>query len=141
MHSYLFKLRSFFAVRLPLRSVLRIGPRSLVLGPGSAMTMLKLLALSASLGCVWVCSEGGAATADVGCAINCADFTMQYRLGVKSYWLHIAYHGGLSHTSWQDRVMGAMRMVLRTLLSKADAAVHCRQGHHGKICLRSGCLT
>ena len=70
------------------------------------------------------------AAAQVGCAVNCADFTMEYRRGVKPYWLHIAYHGRLDHTTWQDRVMGAMRMVLRTLLAGEDAAVHCKHGHH-----------
>ena len=93
------------------------------------------------LGCIWVCGEGGAATADVGCAINCADFTMQYRRGVKPYWLHIAYHGRLDHTTWLDRVMGAIRVVLRTLLAGEDSAVHCKHGHHKeKICLRLGCF-
>ena len=105
------------------------------------MTMLKLLALGAGLGGIWVCSKDGAATAEVGCAINCADFAMQYQRGVKPYWLHIAYHGRLDHTTWQDRVMGAMRMVLRTLLAGEDAAVHCTHGHHKeKICLRCGCF-
>ena len=101
--------------------------------------MLKLLALGAGLGCIWVCSKDGAATANVGCAINCADFTMHYQHGVKPYWLHIAYHGRLGGTTWQDRVMGAMRLVLRTLLRGEDVAVHCKHGPHWKnICLRFG---
>lgn len=92
--------------------------------------MLKLLALGAGLGCIWVCSQEGAAMAEVGCAINCADFTMRYQPWVRPYWLHIAYHGRLEHSSWQDRVMGAMRRVLQTLLDGDDAAVHCKHGHH-----------
>ena len=103
------------------------------------MTKLKLLALGAGLGSVWVYSKQEVATADVGCAINCADFTMGYEIGVKPYWLHISYHGRLDSTSWQDRVMGAMRLVLQTLLRGQDVAVHCKQGPHWKnICLRFG---
>ena len=103
------------------------------------MKKVKLLALGAGLGDVWICSKKAAATADVGCAINCADFTMEYQIGVKPYWLHISFHGSLDRTSWQDRVMGAMRLVLQTLLRGEDVAVHCRHGPHWKnICLRFG---
>ena len=96
------------------------------------MAMLKLLALGAGLGSLWVCDRDGAATAQVGCAVNCADFTMQYQDGVKPFWLHIAYHGQLDRSSWLDRVMGAMRLVLRTLLEGKDVAVHCLHGPQGK---------
>ena len=106
------------------------------------MTMLRLLALGAGLGSIYVCSKEAAATADVGCAINCADFTMRYPRGVKPFWLHIAYHGRLDGTHWQDRVMGAMRMVLGTLLEGKDVVVHCAHGPHGKkVCSRSTCLS
>ena len=94
------------------------------------MTKLKLLALGEGLGSIWVHSQQVVATADVGCAINCADFTMRYQSGVKPYWLHIAYHGRLDRTSWLDRVMGAMRLVLQTLLEEKDVAVHCKHGPH-----------
>ena len=103
---------------------------------------MKLLALGAGLGDVWICSKEGAATADVGCAINCADFTMEYLIGVKPYWLHVSFHGYLDRTSWQDRVMGAMRLVLQTLLRGEDVAVHCIHGPHWKTYVCGlGCLT
>ena len=88
--------------------------------------------MGAGLGSVWVCSKAGMATADMGCAINCADFTMRYQPGVKPYWLHIAYHGRLDHTTWQDRVLGAMRLVLKTILGGEDAGVHCMHGPRRK---------
>ena len=91
------------------------------------MTMLRLLAL-AGLGSVWVCSSGSAVTARVGCAINCADFTMRYQKKVRPFWLHIAYHGRLSDSTWQDRVLGAIRVVLQTLLRGEDVAVHSNRG-------------
>ena len=94
------------------------------------MTKLKLLALGGGLGSVWVYSKEEVATADVGCAVNCADFTMRYLRGVRPYWLHISYHGRLGGTCWQDRVMGAMRLVLQTLLRGEDVAVHCKHGRH-----------
>ena len=103
------------------------------------MTKLKLLELGEGLGSVWVYSAEEVATADVGCAVNCADFTMKYQIGVKPYWLHIAYLGRLDGMSWQDRVMGAMRLVFRTLLEGQDVAVHCRHSPHWKhICLQFG---
>ena len=106
------------------------------------MTLLRLLALGAGLGSVWVCSKEGAATADVGCAINCADFTMKYQEGVQPYWLHIAYHGKLGKVTWQDRVLGAMRLVLRTLLRGADVVVHCAHGPQiEKVVCESKCLS
>ena len=92
----------------------------------------KILSLGGGLGDVWICSKEGAATADVGCAVNCADFAMQYRYGVKVFWLHIAYHGRLDGSSWQDRVLGALCMVLNTLLQGEDVAVHCVHGSHWK---------
>ena len=55
-------------------------------------------------------------------------FTMQYRDGVRPFWLHIAYHGLLGRTNWHGRVMGTMRVVLQTLLDGKDVAVHCMQG-------------
>ena len=100
------------------------------------MTFLKLLVLGAGLGSVWVCSNEYVKMVDIGCAINCADFIMQYQPGVKPYWLHIAYHGRLASTwqtsTWQSRVMGAMRLVLKTILGGEDAAVHCAHGHQRK---------
>ena len=107
------------------------------------MTMLKLVTLGIGLTAIWICSKQGAASADVGCAINCADFTMKYQPGVKSYWLHIAYHGRLDGTTWQDRVMGAMRMVLQTLLRGEDVAVHCKHGPQmEKMCAsHCGCFS
>ena len=92
------------------------------------MTMLKLLTLGVGLGNVWVCSWEAAGTAKVGCAINCADFTMRYQPGVEPFWLHIAYHGTMGSVTWQDRVLAAMRLVLRTLLRGADVVVHCAHG-------------
>ena len=101
-----------------------------IAGSLAHMTMLKLLALGAGLGSVWLCSRDGAATAEVRCAVNCADFPIQYKARVRSFWLHIAYRGRLDGTNWQDRVMGAMRIVLRTLLEGEDVAVHCKHGKH-----------
>ena len=112
-----------------------LGPRS---GPRSSvrMVLLRFLALGAGLGSVWLCCKSQAEQADVGCAINCADFVTQYRRGVQPYWLHIAYHGPLDFTSWQDRLMGAMRILLETLLRGEDVAVHCKHGSQiGKECL------
>ena len=104
-----------------------LGPRS---GPRSSvrMTMLKLLALGAGLGSVWVSSWWEAETADVGCMINAADWTMTYRYAEKNFWLHVAYHGVCSDKTWQDRVLCAMRLALQTLLEGKDVAVHCAQG-------------
>ena len=96
------------------------------------MVLLKFLVLGAGLGDIWLCSRHRAEQADVGCAINCADFVTTYRPGVKPYWLHIAYHKPLNGTSWQDRVLGAMRMVLETLLRGEDVVVHCAHGSHIK---------
>ena len=105
-------------------------------------TMLKLLTLGVGLGSIWVCSwEAAQAATNVGCAINCADFTMKYQEGVQPYWLHIAYHGKLGKVTWQDRVLGAMRLVLRTLLRGADVVVHCAQGPQmEKVVCESKCL-
>ena len=105
------------------------------------MTMLKLLPLGAGLGSIWICSRQGAATAHVGCAINCANFCMQYMRGVKPFWLHIAYHGCLDGYTWHTRVMAAMRMALATLLRGEDVAVHCVHGTLiGNIVCGVGCL-
>ena len=92
------------------------------------MVLLRILVLGAALGDVLLCSRDRAEQAYAGCAINCADFVTTYRDGVKPYWLHIAYHRQLSGTSWQDRVLGAMRMVLETLLRGEDVVVHCEHG-------------
>ena len=92
------------------------------------MVLLRLLVFGLGLGDVFICDRNRAAEADVGCAINCADFQMDYRPGVKPYWLHIAYHGWLDSTSWQDRILGAMRTVLQTLLRGQDVVVHCAHG-------------
>ena len=99
------------------------GPRSSV-----RMVLLRILVLGAALGDVWLCSRDRAEQAYAGCAINCAGFVTTYRDGVKPYWLHIAYHGELNFISWQDRVLGAMRMVLETLLRGEDVVVHCEHG-------------
>ena len=94
------------------------------------MTMLKLLTLG--VGSVWVCSWQAAQEANVGCAINFADFTVKYQRGVEAFWLHITYHGtldcGRGKITWQDRVLGAMRLVVRTLLHGEDVVVHCHAG-------------
>ena len=92
------------------------------------MVLLRILVLGFGLGNVLLCSKERAAQAHAGCAINCADFVMTYQPGVKRYWLHIAYHGPLSGTSWQDRVLGAIHMVLETLLRGEDVVVHCAHG-------------
>ena len=125
------------------RRVVRLR-QDLVIGPWCGgrrssvpMAMLRLLALGAGLGSVWLCNKQGAATAQVGCAVNCADFTMRYQDGVQPFWLHIAYHGRLDRTSWHDRMVGSLRMVLRTLLDGKDVAVHCLHGAHGKMACRS----
>ena len=47
------------------------------------MTKLKLLSLG--VGSVWVCNWQAAKTVNVGCAINCADFTMKYQQGVEPF--------------------------------------------------------
>ena len=105
------------------------------------MTKLKLLTLGRGLGSIWVCSWEAARTANVGCAINCADFTMTYQPGVVPFWLHIAYHGTLGRVTWQDRVLSAIRLVLRTLLRGEDAVVHCAHGPHmEKVVCESKCL-
>ena len=106
------------------------------------MTALKLLELRGGLGSVWVCSRQGAATAEAGCAINCADFVMECTPGVAPYWLNINYRGRLDGARWQGRVIGAMRMVLQTLLRGEDVAVHCAHGPHWKqyVC-GVGCLS
>ena len=106
------------------------------------MTKLKLLTLGVGLGSIWVCSWEAAETANVGCAINCADFTMTYQRGVQPFWLHIAYHGMLDRVTWQDRVLGAMRLVLRTLLCGEDVVVHCAAGPQmEKVVCESKCLS
>ena len=93
---------------------------------------MKLKLLTLGVGSIWVCSWQAAQTANVGCAINCAGFTMTYQRGVEAFWLHIAYHGtldcGRGKICWQDRVLGAIRLVLRTLLRGEDVVVH---GAHG----------
>ena len=108
------------------------------------MTNLKLLTLG--VGSVWVCSWQTAQEANVGCAINCANFTMKYQPGVKAFWLHIAYHGKMDtgegcKISWQDRVQGAMRLVLCTLHSGKDVVIHCAHGPQmAKVVCESKCL-
>ena len=108
------------------------------------MTKLKLLTLG--VGSVWVCSWQAAQTANVGCAINCANFTAEYQRGVEPFWLHIAYHGkvdcGRGEISWQDRVLGAMRVVLRTLLRGEDVVVHGGDGPQmAKVVCESKCFS
>ena len=71
---------------------------------------------------------------------------MKYQRGVEPFWLHIAYHGkvdcGRGEISWQDRVLGAMRVVLRTLLRGEDVVVHCRAGPQmAKVVCESKCLS
>ena len=106
------------------------------------MTRLKLLTLGVGVGSIWVCSWEAAETANVGCAINCADFTMTYQRGVQPFWLHIAYHGMLDNVTWQDRVLGAMRLVLRTLLRGEDVVVHCAHGPQiERVVCESKCLS
>ena len=117
-------------VRGPGSSVEVLGPWS---GPRSSVAMVvhihKLLTLGVGLGSIWVCDEYGAAnTAEVGCAINCMEEPIAYQTGVKPFWLHISYHGELGHTTWQRRVLGAMRLVLKTLVEGENVAVHCRHG-------------
>ena len=84
------------------------------------MTMLKLLTLG--VGSIWVCSWQAAQTVNVGCAINCADFTMMYQSGVEAFWLHIAYCGtldcGWGKICWQDRVL--LHLVLHALYRGED---------------------
>ena len=108
-------------------------------------TKLNLLTL-VGLGSIWVCSKGAAETANVGCAINCADFITTYQQGVRPFWLHIAFHGKLGEqghkVTWQDRVLGAMRLVLRTLLRGEDVVVHCAAGPQmEKVVCESKCLS
>ena len=95
------------------------------------MARLKVLTSGAGFGSIWVTDMDGVAAAQVGCAVNCADFTMEYQDGVKVFWLHIAYHGQLGRTNWHGRIMAAMSMVLQTLLEGRDVVVHCVQGPHG----------
>ena len=107
------------------------------------MTKLKLLSLG--VGSVWVCNWQAAETVNVGCAINCADFAMKYQQGVEPFWLHIAYHGkvccGQGEISWQDRVLGAMRVVLRTLLRREDVVIHGSDGPQmAKVVCENKCL-
>ena len=63
---------------------------------------------------------------------DCADWTVNYHRGVELFWLHIAYHGtldcGRGKITWQDRVLGAMRLVVRTLLRGQDVVVHSNAG-------------
>ena len=92
------------------------------------MVLLRILVLGFGLGNVLLCSKQRAAEAHAGCAINCADFVMTYRPGVKPYWLHISFHGPLNGTNWLDRVLGAIRMVLGALLRGEDVVVHCAHG-------------
>ena len=92
------------------------------------MTMLKILTLGADLGSVWLCCEDSAPTFDVGCMINCGNIAMQFAPAVSHYWLHIAYPGELDHISWEDRVVGAMRKAILTLLHGEDVAVYSRHG-------------
>ena len=118
-------------------------------------TKLNLLTL-VGLGSIWVCSWQAAKTANAGCAINCADWTMTYQQGVQPFWLHIAYHGMLGEqghrsqghlvtgheVTWQRRVLGAMRLVLRTLLRGEDVVVHCAHGPQmEKVVCESKCLS
>ena len=93
--------------------------------------MLKVLTLRAGLGSIWVTGKDDAAAAQVGCAVNCADFTMSYQHGVKPFGLHIAYHGKLGSSRWHTRVMVAMRRVLQTLLDGHTVVVHCMRGPQG----------
>ena len=94
--------------RLRLGRLVATGPR--------CMTKLKLLTLG--VGSIWVCGWEGAQTVSAGCAINCADWIMDYHGRMEPFWLHIAYHGtldcGRGKITWQDRVLGAMRLVVRT---------------------------
>ena len=106
--------------------------------------MLKLLTLG--VGSIWVCSWQAAQTLNVGCAINCADFPVKYQRGVVPFWLNIAYHGkvdcGLGEFSWTDRVLGAMRVVLRTILRGEDVVIHCTCGPQmAKVVCESKCLS
>ena len=82
------------------------------------------------LGSIWFCDEHAAKTVDwPGCVINCTHYTVKYRKGPRPYWLHISFHGQLDKTRWIDRVLGALRLVMETLLRGEDSLVHCRQGH------------
>ena len=90
--------------------------------------MLKLVTLGAGLGSAWLCCEDSAATADVGCMINCGNIAMQFAPAVSHYWLHIAYPRELDRISWEDRVVGAMRKAILALLHREDVAVYSRYG-------------
>ena len=108
------------------------------------MTKLKLLTLG--VGSIWVCGWEGAQTASAGCAINCADWIMDYHGRMEPFWLHIAYHGtldcGRGKITWQDRVLGAMRLVVRTLLRGQDVVVHSNAGPQmATVICESKCLS
>ena len=121
-------------------------PQSLVLAlVHSPWSMLHKIWNGADhgLGSIWICDKRTAKTADwPGCSINCANKPVRYPRGVRPYWLHIAFHGLLDNTTWQDRVLGALRLVMETLLGGQDVLVHCAQGHQiGKECVRGfGCF-
>ena len=104
-----------------------LGPSS---GPRSWVRMTKLKLLTLGKASVWVCDWEAAQTVNAGCAINCTEW--EYQGVMKSFWLHIAYHAlldcGRGEITWQDRVLGAIRLVLRTLLRGEDVVVH---GTHG----------
>ena len=100
-------------------------------GPPPAVVR-EFLKLGAGLGTVLVCSETGAAGADVGCAINCAYHPITYKKGVRVFWLNIPYHGEIDGLTWADRVMGAMRVAMETLLKGQDVALHCIHGPRWK---------
>ena len=116
-----------------------------VLGPWSSsvrMAKLQLMGLKLlGLGSIWVCSWQAAQEASVGCAINCADFSVKYQTGVRPFWLNIAYHQTLGKVAWQDRVLGAMRLVLRNVLDGEDVVIHCDHGPQmEKVVCESKCL-
>ena len=84
---------------------------------------------SHGLGNLWIESKEGAERANVGLAVNCADFVTTYQPGVMPEWLHISYHGYIEHMTWPRRVVRATQHVLETLLAGKDAVIHCLHGH------------
>ena len=90
------------------------------------------------MGKVWVASKDEARAANVGLAVNCADFQTTYQPGVSPYWLHISYHGKIDRVTWYERVVRAIQHVLEALLAGKDVVIHCLHGQSGnQICLRT----
>ena len=67
--------------------------------------------------------------------VNVADMAYPYDERCRRAWVCINYKGNMNNTSWEQRILAVLVLVVHGLATGWDVLVHCRVGKH-----RTGCM-